>query len=563
MIAGGVRASIGFFSARGPRPDNQDFAAALLGWELDPPRRDCVAALADGVGGARGGRVAAELAVRGFLDGIGSTPENANVPQTGAAVIRQLNAWIHAQGARDGALEGMATTFTALVFRGHSVHLFHVGDSRAYRLRGNALTCLTSDHVVNTATGPALSRALGAEAEIRLDYALQPVALHDRFLLCSDGLHGALAPETLGMLLREGSNPQDAAQALVNGALERGSGDNCTALVLDVVALPGLTATDIAARLMELPILDVPAPGETVDGFQLSTLVSDGRYSRLFAARDAESGEEVVIKFPKPHTAADARQRQAYLGELWAGTNVTSPWLGKVIELAPGRQTRLYNVMPLYQGELLEQRLARRPSMGLEEARDIGVKLARAAGALHRAGIIHRDIKPDNVMLEGGGALKLLDLGTVRVLEMDDPAGDIPGTLAYMAPEMREGERGSVATDIYSLGVTLFRALTGEYPYGNLDAVSPPRLGRPKELCALRPDLPAWLEAALAKALARDAGERFEDMTAFAGELEAGPAQLGAPAPQQRSFYDKHPVLFWQLMSAALLFAVILAFFRR
>jgi serine/threonine protein kinase len=268
------------------------------------------------------------------------------------------------------------------------------------------------------------------------------------------------------------------------------------------------------------------------------------------------------MKFPKPHVVTDARQREAYLGELWAGSNANSPWLGRVIEQAAGRQSRLYNVMPLYQGELLEQRLARRPAIGLEEARNIGVKLARAAGALHRAGIIHRDIKPDNVMLEAGGGLKLLDLGTVRILELDDGRGDIPGTLAYMAPEMLAGDHGSVASDIYSLGVTLFRALAGEYPYGNLDAVSPARLARPKELCALRPDLPAWLEAALARAVARDPAERFEDMTAFAGELEAGPAMLGAPARPPRTFYDKHPTLFWQLVSAALLVAVILAFFR-
>ena len=124
--------------------------------------------------------------------------------------------------------------------------------------------------------------------------------------------------------------------------------------------------------------------------------------------------------------------------------------------------------MPLYQGELLETRLKRRPALGLEEGRAIAIKLARGAAALHRAGIIHRDIKPDNVILEAGGALKLIDLGVVRIPGLEDfPPEDIPGTPAYMAPEMFAGEAGNVATDIYALGVTLFRAFTGEYPYGN------------------------------------------------------------------------------------------------
>ena len=159
--------------------------------------------------------------------------------------------------------------------------------------------------------------------------------------------------------------------------------------------------------------------------------------------------------------------------------------------------------MPLYQGELLETRLTRRPALGLEEGRNIAIKLARAAAALHRAGIIHRDIKPDNVILEGDGSLKLIDLGVVRVPGLEDaPPEDIPGTPAYMAPEMFDGEAGNEATDIYALGVTMFRAFTGEFPYGNADATSPPRRERPTPLCALRPDLPAWLQAALGAAVA-------------------------------------------------------------
>ena len=113
----------------------------------------------------------------------------------------------------------------------------------------------------------------------------------------------------------------------------------------------------------------------------------------------------------------------------------------------------------------------------------------------------------------------------VRVPGLEDfPPEDIPGTLGYMAPEMLAGEPGNEATDIYALGVTMFRAFTGEFPYGNADATSQPRRDRPKEFCALRPDLPAWLQAALGRAIAVDPSERFRDMSEFALEMEAGPA---------------------------------------
>jgi len=209
-------------------------------------------------------------------------------------------------------------------------------------------------------------------------------------------------------------------------------------------------------------------------------------------------------------------------------------------------------------------RAARRPSIGLEEGRNIALKLARAAAALHRLGIIHRDIKPDNVILESGGSLKLIDLGVVRVPGLEDfPPEDIPGTRAYMAPEMFTGEAGNEATDVYALGVTMFVAFTGEYPYGNGDAAAPPRRARPVELCALRPDLPAWLQAVIGRALAADPAERLRDMGEFAMEMEAGPARIAAPVRRPPTLYERAPVRFWQGVAALLALALLISLLRR
>jgi serine/threonine protein kinase len=209
--------------------------------------------------------------------------------------------------------------------------------------------------------------------------------------------------------------------------------------------------------------------------------------------------------------------------------------------------------MPLYRGELLQARLARRPAIGLEEGRSIGIKLAHAAAALHRVGVIHRDIKPDNVILEEEGAIKLIDLGVVRIPALEEaPPTEIPGAAAYMAPEMFEGEPGDVATDIYALGVTLFRAFTGEFPYGNSDATSRARLKRPMDLSELRPDLPAWVGAVVGRALAVSPSERFKDATELAEELEAGPAGVAAVERQPPTLYERHRLRFWQAAAALL-----------
>ena len=401
----GVRASIGFASKTGPRKANEDFAGAVSGAELPEPRQEVIAAIADGIGGAKGGRIAAETAVRGFLDGFCDLPETMEVQRAGARIVSALNGWINTMGRQDPKLAGMGCTLTALVLRGRVAHLLHVGDTRAYRLSGDRLTCLTTDHVRQDGGGRShtLNRALGVETEVRLDYATQPVALHDRFLLCSDGVHGFLTEQSIADILRERSAPEDTAGALVTAALQSGSTDNCTALVLDVVALPTAGSADVSAAILQLPVIPVPIVGETIDGFVLSALISDGRYTRLFGAEDEVEGGIVALKFPKPQIASVEAYRAAFVREAWVGARVHNPWVGRVIELPPGRQTCLYTVMPLYQGELLETRLSRSPALGLEEGRNIAIKLARAVAALHRAGIIHRDIKPDNVILEGGG----------------------------------------------------------------------------------------------------------------------------------------------------------------
>ena len=557
------RVVIGFTSEAGKRQRNEDFVGAVVGGTSPEERRDIALAIADGIGGAKGGRVAAEMAVRGFLDGLWDVPETMEMHRAGARILNSLNRWMHAQGQHDTMLAGMGCTLTALVLRGRIAHALHVGDTRAYRLSGERLTRLTTDHVRE---GPghrrALYRALGIEEELRLDYAAQPMAVHDRFLLCSDGVHGVLSDDTIADILRARSAPADASSALVAAALEAGSGDNCTAAVMDVVGLPAAGSAALEEALMRLPIIPAPRSGDRIDGFALQALVSDGPHSRLFAAMDEIEGGDVVLKFPQPHVGEVYDHLAAFVREAWVGTRVNSPFVARVMELPPGRQTCLYTVMPLYQGELLETRLNRAPQVGLQEGRNIAVKLSRAVAALHRAGIIHRDIKPDNVLLESGGSLKLLDLGVVRLPGLEDTAPvAVPGTVAYAAPEMLAGEAGNVVTDIYALGVTMFRVFTGEFPYGNLEATSPARLTRPQDLGALRPDLPAWVGAIIGRAIAIDPAERLQDVADFAQEMEEGPAGAVLVRPRPLTLYERAPVRVWQAISALLALGLLAALF--
>ena len=575
MTAEQLQTRMGFVSATGKRAANEDFVMACLG-DTFRVVNDTLAVIADGVGGASGGREAAETTARGFVDAYYSMPGTLGVNRAAARALAAMNRWVYAQGRQDPRLHNMATTFTALMLRGRQAHIVHVGDTRVYRLREHRLLRLTEDHAHHHPDlQHVLLRAVGLEANVRADYATHGLKPHDRFLLCSDGLHGVLVDARIQAILDQRASPQEAADHLVTAALHAGSQDNVSALVVDVVGLPVADQVHLETVVAALPILDLPKVGDNVDGFHLAEMISDGRYSRLFRAEntleDALGLREVVLKFPHPRVTTDTLYRRAFVREAWVASQVRSPYVGDIIELSPARQTRLYSAMPYYRGQTLESRLVNPPLVSLEEGVTIGITLAKAVYALNRLRIIHRDIKPDNVLLEpgptryvkndgaSGWGLKLLDLGVARLPGIQDAAdADVPGTPSYMAPELFEGQAGDERSDVYALGVTLYRMYTGgHYPYGEVEPFSRPRFHKRQSLTRHRPDLPAWLDAALARATAVDSSERYGDAMELAFELENGLMRGAKGQVQKISLYDRNPTRFWQVISLLLLLTLI------
>jgi serine/threonine protein phosphatase PrpC len=547
----------------GPREANEDYAAFYMGSREQQARLGAVAVIADGVGGAKGGRVAAELAVRSFVEGHLDQNATLGIQRSSARTVEAFNSWAHAIGRRDDGLAGMATTLTALVLRGRRAHVIHVGDTRAYRWRDGRLDQMTSDHAMaGEGLRHILTRAIGAEESIRIDYATDTMQLFDRYLLCTDGIHGGVSNAAIAEILAQRNAPEQAARDLVAAGVAARTGDNATALVVDVIGLPPADQADLAFAAASLSLMPVPKVGATVDGFRLRAMLADGRYTRVFDADDMIERRRVILKFPKPVTGAESILRGAFLREAWIAARIRSPWVGEAIELPPERQTALYTAMPFYEGETLERRLARPPGLSLTSGLDYAIKLAGGVAALHRAGVIHRDIKPENVILEAirdreVPGLRLIDLGVARLPHMEDiPAPHAPGTPSYMAPELFAGAPGDERSDQFALGVTIYRMFTAEFPYGEIEAFSHPRFKRAKPVTAYRPDLPAWLDEALARATAPDPDDRFGDVFEFIFALEHGAIRAAPSAPRRQPLYERNPVLVWKIVCAILALAL-------
>ncbi|WP_040308559.1 bifunctional protein-serine/threonine kinase/phosphatase [Asticcacaulis biprosthecium] len=559
MAAPRLRVASGFASDIGHRDENQDFAAACL--EDLPRHHGLVAAVADGVGGAKGGRVAAELTVRSFIDDYLSQSDALPPRKTAARALESINHWLHVQGTKDAKLKGMSAVFTGVVVKGHRMHSFHVGDTRLYRLRDGQLSLLTKDHKPEGAEDSHyITRAIGMEESVRIDYRVHDVAIHDRILLSSDGVHGPLKMAYMTDVLNARAAPDETARKLVADALAAGGTDNATALVIDIVDLPPTTLEDLDAVFASLPIHDPPKVGEMVDDFKLESILSDSDYSRVFRARDTKEHRAVLLKFPRQDTiGSEATARAAFAREAWVATRVHHIFIGAVLTLPPKRQTRLYIAQPFYEGETLEKRLLRAP-VPLAEGLEIALKLAKAIAALHRAGIIHRDIKPENIILTPDGGLKLIDLGVARLPHLDTARemDHVPGTASYRAPEMFDGNSGDEQTDIFALGVTLYRMFSGgSYPYGEIEPFVRPRLGKAEPLTAKRQDVPAWLENLIRTAIAPDPDERFQDGFELAYQLENGALSTASVPARRETWARRNPEKLWQAISLLLFLALL------
>jgi serine/threonine protein phosphatase PrpC len=546
---------IGYASRRGVRDTNEDFAAALRAAPGEAAR-GLIAAIADGVSTGGQGSVAAQTTVMGLLNDFFAAPATWETTVVFDRLIGAQNAWLaghnrRRQGSGDEGLAAM-TTLTALALQGHSYTLAHVGDTRAWRIHGGECTQLTQDHAFDHPDLKSrLTRAVGLDDHVRVDYLQGDIEVGDTFLLTSDGVHGVLGRRQLAALAVEGA-AQQASEALVQAALDAGSHDNATALVIRVRGLDSARLEDELQRGRRLPAPGRLKVGDVLDGHTITALVADTGVHRLYQARTAD-GTLVAVKTLHEARAGDPEERAMLAHEAWLGARVTErDSRGFVRVHEPREASALYTVFDWHAGQTLEQWLAQGRRFGVDEVVGGALEIARALGRLHRHGVIHRDIKPANLHHGDDGQWRVLDLGVA--LSGREPAAQRvlhAGTPSYMNPEQwEEGGQADVGSDLFALGVTLYRWLTGRLPYGEIEPYQAGRYRRdPVPPSRLRPDVPIWLDHVVLKAVARDARQRFETAEEFALALERGASRTLA-APPATPLLRRDPAALWKLAFA-------------
>ncbi|HEY5648719.1 MAG TPA: bifunctional protein-serine/threonine kinase/phosphatase, partial [Nitrospiria bacterium] len=451
---------------------------------------------------------------------------------------------------------GMVTTLSALVLKSSTAYVFHVGDTRIYRLRQGDLECLTDDHrMIVSKDRQYLARAMGVDIHLAIDCRTVPVEPGDLFFLATDGIHDFLSKDDLKNHLNAMTNPEQTVRKVVEHARRAGSNDNLTCQLIRVEHLPIQDRNELYERLTELPFPPPLETGMVLDGYRILREIHSSNRTELYLAFDTMSGTEVVLKTPSVNFEDDPGFIDRFLHEEWAGKRLNSDHVLKILDPKRPRSC-LYYVTEKVEGQTLRQWMLDNPRPALSRVREAVEQIARGLRAFHRLEMVHRDLKPENIMIDAHGTVKIIDFGSSKIAGIEEIAvpwerNHLLGTQNFTAPECIQGDSETERSDLFSLGVMTYQMITGNLPYG--EDINPSKQEKACYISVRRfnPEIPAWVDGALEKAVHFDPHRRHEVISEFIHDLSnPNPAFLiKTPKP----LIEKDPLGFWRTLAFGML----------
>jgi eukaryotic-like serine/threonine-protein kinase len=547
-----LRVVVSSRSEAGPKPVNQDAVCVHIPQGRGRSERIAIAAIADGLRIAKCADEAAVIATKSFCRDFFSTDPYWSIRTAGYRVVDGLHRWLAGQNQHylHQIHNSHLTTLSVLVVQGCTASIFHVGDSRIWRMRQGQLDCLTQDHVIRGMGESQLTRALGMDGRLDVDFIEVDVQVGDRFLLTTDGIHGVISAKQLTLLLQQ-SDPHVLIESLFETANQQQSDDNQSAVILDIHDVSP-DAQDVQPIDHLPPLPDYLESGYRLDGFRIVRELHVNARSTVYHAIREEDQLDVVLKAPSPQLVQDHQALQAFMREDWIGQRIDHPDVVKSYP-APAERQFLYLVQEYLSGCNLRVWRQRHPDASVQEVIRFARPAVRALRALHRREMRHQDVKPDNFILRDDGQLKLIDLGSAWVASQVDDRPK-PGALEYAAPEYALNMPIDERTDQFALAVTLYELLTKHLPYG----ADYHHAHLAAEFDDLRytpayhhnPHVPVWMDAALRRAADFDPDKRYRDLADFLGDLERPNPTFN---PTRQPLIEQSSIRFWQLLSVILL----------
>jgi serine/threonine protein kinase len=561
--------TIGQCTDKGHKPLNQDFHAVMIPKEPQLSSKGVAVALADGISSSDVSQIASETSVKSFLGDYYSTSESWSVKTSVLRVLQATNSWLYAQ-TRNGPHRydldrGYICTFSALVIKSATAHVFHAGDARIYRLVDDSIEQVTEDHRVWVSREKNyLGRALGMRDRLEIDYHAFAIEVGDTFVLATDGVYEFASEKfIIGTIQQYQDDLDRAARLIVDEALDKGSNDNLT---IQVVRIEQLSNHDIAGLHQQASALPFPPelrPRMNFDGYKIVREVHNSSRSHVYLAVDTDTQQQVILKVPSVDLRGDSAYLERFLMEEWVARRVDNAHVVKSCEYTRKRNY-LYIVTEFIEGQTLTQWMNDNPYPDLETVRNIAEQIAKGLYALHRQEMLHQDLRPNNIMIDRSGTVKLIDFGSIRVAGVAEIAGatnqqHILGTAQYTAPEYFLGEAGTTRSDLFSLGVITYQMLSGRLPYGTQVAKATSRAAQRRLVYGSVLDdertIPAWVDEAIRKAVHPNPYKRYSEISEFVHDLRQ--PNCAFVKRSRPPLLERNPIMFWKGLSSILFLIIV------
>ena len=557
---------LGQSSDKGLKEENQDSYGVLLPESPVLEQKGITVVIADGVSGCDAGKLASESCVKSLLGDYYCTPDTWTVKTSVQKVLTATNRWMLGMAQQDGTNQkGLATTMSALVVKSSTVHLFHIGDTRIYRIRDKQLELLTNDHRFWVSKEKNyLTRAMGIDLRLEIDYTNFLLEEGDAFLFTTDGVHEFVSDAV--MLAKVNNNTDNfdrAAREITALAMKNGSDDNVTCQIVRFNQLPQVNEQEVYRKLTELPFPPDLNAGMSMDGYRIERELHASNRTQLYLATDEQTGQQVVIKTPSVNYVDDPTFLDMFVQEEWVGRRIDNNHVLKIIEQTRTRRF-LYYVTEYIEGQTLRHWMSDNPQPSLHDVRGIVRQIARGLRAFHRKEMIHQDLKPENIIIDTQGTVKIIDFGSTKVAGVEEIASPIQrlnllGTQLYTAPEYLLGQPASYRSDAFSLGVITYEMLTGKLPFG--EKYGEKALSKLHYISMLDIDtntaIPLWVDGAIRKILKTKPTNRYEEISEFIHDL-SHPNKAFTEAAHT-PLIERNPLAFWKGLAIISLLANIAA----
>ena len=560
-----LKVSVGAYSDKGIKQENEDSYGAYLVEEPQLTHKGVAVVIADGMSGSDAGKEASNCCVTSFLNDYYSTPESWSVKNAGQKILSATNSWLYSQGQqRYGSAKGMVSTLSILVCKSTSGHIFHIGDSRVYRLRKGNLELMTRDHCIQiSAEKSYLSRAMGIEPRLDVDYKSFPLEKGDLFIMTTDGVHEFIAEKTLKKIAQEEGDLAQRAQKIVQLAIENNSDDNLTCQLFSVDELPQANEDEIIRRHANLPFPPLLDAGMILDGYRIEEELHSSKRTQIYRAFDTVTETQVILKTPSILYDDDALYIEHFLHEEWAGKRIHHENVLKVLS-TDRKKTCIYYVIEYLEGQTLRAWMDSHPKPYIREVREIVKQIAKGLRAFHRMEMLHQDLKPENIIIKNNGVVTIIDFGSVKIAgiaeisPIEASEENVLGTLNYTAPEYHLGQRGTVKSDIYSLGVITYEMINKALPFGQDMPEKPNKINLAKlnyvPSFHKNDMVPQWIDGALKKATSIIPQARYEELSEFIHDLSK-PNKDFLKSADSIPLVARNPLMVWKIISALLLLA--------